>query len=77
MSFMMFWEVKFKSREDNPDYNYPEVIVHDSNYFETLEECMAFVLSQGHLDICDIEFHQRSLGTWKSEYTLNAPHRVN
>ncbi len=72
---MKFWEVRFKHTiEDNEGY--PIQKNEEPNYFGTVEECMAFVLSQPHLNITDIEFHQRSLGTWKSEITLNASNKA-
>ena len=72
---MLFWEVRFKhTKFDENDY--PIQINEDPNFFSTIEECMAFVLSQPHLNITDVEFHQRSLGIWKSEITLNAPDKA-
>ena len=72
---MKFWEVRFKHTiEDNEGY--PLQKNEEPNYFETVEECMAFVLSQPHLNITDIEFHQRNLGSWKTTITLNPPHKA-
>lgn len=72
---MLFWEVRFKhTKSDENDY--PTQIDEGPNFFSTIEECMAFVLSQPHLNITDVEFHQRSLGIWKSEITLNAPNKA-
>ena len=45
----------------------------EPNFFATIEECMAFVLDQDHLDITQVEFIRRSLGTWKSQILLNDP----
>ena len=72
---MLFWEARFKHMKSDED-GYAMQLDEGPNFFATLEECMAFVLSQPHLNITDIEFHQRSLGTWKSEITLNAPNKV-
>ena len=72
---MLFWEVRFKHTVED-DEGYPFQKNEGPNFFATIEECMAFVLSQPHLNITDIEFHQRSLGTWKSEITLNAPNKA-
>ena len=72
---MLFWEVRFKhTKSDENDYS--TQIDEGPNFFSTIEECMAFVLSQPHLNITDVEFHQRSLGIWKSEITLNAPDKA-
>lgn len=72
---MLFWEVRFKhTKTDENDYS--TQINEGPNFFSTIEECMAFVLSQPHLNITDVEFHQRSLGIWKSEITLNAPDKA-
>ena len=72
---MLFWEVRFKhTKSDENDYS--TQINEGPNFFSTIEECMAFVLSQPHLNITDVEFHQRSLGIWKSEITLNAPDKA-
>ena len=65
---MKFWEVKFTFI----DYDWEkEEKREEVAFFETLEECMAFVISNNSLDIKNIEFKQRSMGIWKAEYTLN------
>lgn len=70
-----FWEIKFKHEvtPDNP-FNYePHLETTDPVYFETMEECMAYVIDQKHLDIKEILLIQRNLGTWKAPYLLNDP----
>ena len=65
---MKFWEVKFTFI----DYDWDsEEKREEVAFFETLEECMAFVISNNSLDIKNIEFKQRTMGIWKTEYTLN------
>ena len=73
---MTYWEVNFKHRlEDEEGYPYEKK--EGPAFFATDEECMAYVLSQKHLKVCGIEMTQRSLGTWKSEITLNAPNKAD
>jgi hypothetical protein len=65
---MKFWEVKFTFI----DYDWEkEEKREEVAFFETLEECMAFIMSNNSLDIKNIEFKQRSMGICKREYTLN------
>ena len=65
---MKFWEVKFTFI----DYDWDnEEKREEVAFFETLEECMAFVISNNSLDIKNIEFKQRTMRIWKTEYTLN------
>ena len=68
-----FWEIKFKHEVDNGEYPYNKS--EEPNFFTTIEECMAFVLAQDHLDITQVEFIRRSLGVWKSQILLNDPNR--
>ena len=67
---MIFWEVKFRHTVSE-DGDYPYDKQETPNYFSTMEECMAFVLSQDHLDVSCVEITRRSLGTWKSHIVLN------
>ena len=71
---MLFWEVRFKHTiEDNEGC--PLQKREEPTFFGTMEECMAYILSQSHLDISNVEFIRRSLGTWKQQITLNDPNR--
>ncbi len=72
---MMFWEVRFKYEiiPDNPFACEPGLETTDPVYFKTMEECMAYVIAQKHLNIKEISLTQRSLGTWKAPYLLNDP----
>lgn len=71
---MLFWEVRFKHMiEDNEGYPFQKS--EEPNFFGTMEECMAYVLAHSHLDISNVEFIRRSLGTWKEQITLNDPNR--
>lgn len=66
---MKFWEVKFTFI----DYDWEkEEKREEVAFFETLEECMAYIISNSSLDIKNIEFKARTMGTWKVEYTLNS-----
>ena len=63
---MLFWEVRFKYITENNEQKDEE-----PHFFGTLEECMAYVLAQPHLDIFNVEFTSRFLGVWKEKITLN------
>ncbi len=65
---MKFWEVRFTFI----DYDWDnEEKREEVAFFETLEECMAFIMSNNSLNIKNIEFKQRHMGIWKVECTLN------
>ena len=66
---MKFWEVKFTFIDYDWDNEEKRELVA---FFETLEECMAYIISNNSLDIRNIEFKERTMGTWKVEYTLNS-----
>lgn len=68
---MTFWEVKFDHAIYDDD-GYITMKTEGPNFFETSEECMAYVLSQTHLKVCHIEMTQRAMGAWKSEIILNS-----
>ena len=71
---MLFWEVRFKHTAED-DNGYPFQKSEEPIFFGTMEECMAYILAQSHLDISKVEFIRRSLGTWKQQITLNDPNR--
>jgi hypothetical protein len=65
---MKFWEVRFTFI----DYGWDsEEKREEVAFFETLDECMAFIMFNNSLEIKDIEIKQRNMGTCKVEYTLN------
>ena len=71
---MLFWEVRFKHTIED-DEGYPFQKNEEPNFFGTMEECMAYVLAQSHLNISNVEFTRRYLGTWKSQILLNDPNK--
>lgn len=66
---MEFWEVRCTFIDSDWDNEEKRELVA---FFKTLEECMAYIISNSSLDIKNIEFKQRTMGTWKVEYTLNS-----
>ena len=66
---MKFWEVRCTFIDYDWDNEEKRELVA---FFETLEECMAYIISNSSLDIRNIEFKERTMGTWKVEYTLNS-----
>lgn len=66
---MKFWEVRCSFVDYDWDNEEERELVA---FFETLEECMAYIISNRSLDIKNIEFKARTMGTWKVEYTLNS-----
>ena len=63
-----FWEVKYQYLDDTTD----EYVEAAHGYFQTIEECMAFILSnRKHYDIKEVVMNKRYIGTWKVPYTLN------
>ena len=71
---MLFWEVRFKHTIED-DEGYPFQKNEEPSFFGTMEECMAYVLAQSHLNISNVEFTRRYLGTWKSQILLNDPNK--
>lgn len=66
---MIFWEVKF-DRVINED---GDIDTCGPMFFEDIEQCMAYVLSNRGSKLDSIQIKRRSLSIWKERITLNSP----